>query len=210
MYVRVPTALLSPYIDEWVRRYEDTHHEPEGGVAQLAHMAGLHYDTVDGIRRCERKTTEFNVADRILSRINFMLWYDDDDLRAIYDTLIPRCSNPRCNKELPVPHDGGEKPQSFDDHSTEAQRWRGYLGQRLFCSEHCSKVAWYMDHDRMVKPGEEMRTFTCEFCGEQEQAPRHFGGGQAKRNRRACSKPECKRALKAALMRQHRARQRAA
>lgn len=182
----VPAMLLLPLIREWVSLRDD----PEYAVATLAEKTalvdrgrGVSLDLISKILAGNYdKALSFENADAIVCATGHgVLGWMRPELAPFYPETGLTCANPRCDNPIEL-IEGAFK--------------------RRFCSKNCVMMALRIRSGTAPPTNDATATWTCEFCTEEFQVPRRSGGT----SRRACDKPECKRALKARLMRDYRRR----
>lgn len=185
------------------------HRTSGDGMQVAAERAGINYDSLrQAIGR--GNSMSFRRADRLLCSMRLQHLWQSEPLNYYYwDGQVPpdlskpvKCANPRCDEWFSLPE---EVPAGAGRGDSEAQAARARWAKR-HCSETCALMNRRIKRRETFAPGEELRTFECEFCHATVSVERKFGGGAAKKNRRACESVECKRALKTALMREYRAR----
>ena len=191
----VPTTALQPMVQRWVNgRAED----PTIACVTLAEKTklvddgrGVSYDLIYRIYAGRHhETVRYESADAIVCAMGLGLYAWLGALKEWYLPL-PVCANPRCGKVIDRPDRGSRTGRNM-----------------RYCSAKCRTAGGRIERGERPAPGE-MATLVCEFCEREYQIERSVGGGAYTR-RRACDDIKCKRALKAALMRDYREKKRAA
>jgi hypothetical protein len=92
-----------------------------GGYEVLAEAVGCHRDTIEGIVAQHNEGLDFDLADKILSKLG------RPDLVPCPETFWETCASPFCSRRFPEYQHGPRK---------------------LYCSRRCGAMAFNLRHDR--------------------------------------------------------------